>query len=86
MDQRRPGKSGLTVFALGSGILWLSHRYGPATDRAESCGPFVNEHVVGEALARSAIRGSSPRDSASAVTPARKPRIVPIAVIGTSSP
>jgi len=64
MQQRQLGKNGLTVSALGFGCMGLSHGYGPATDKQQAIGliraavdkgvtygPYLNEDVVGEALA-----------------------------------
>jgi aryl-alcohol dehydrogenase-like predicted oxidoreductase len=71
MQNRRLGKSGLEVSALGFGCMGISFGLGPAASRedglaiiraavdggvtffdtAEAYGPFVNEELVGEALA-----------------------------------
>ena len=71
MQNRKLGKSGLEVSALGLGCMGLSFGLGPATEKSEAIkliraavergvtffdtaevyGPYVNEEVVGEALA-----------------------------------
>lgn len=71
MEQRKLGKSGLEVSALGLGCMGMSFGYGAPADKqemisviraavekgitffdtAEVYGPFINEELVGEALA-----------------------------------
>ena len=71
MEERKLGKSGLEVSALGLGCMGMSFGYGPPADRqkmialiraavergvtffdtAEAYGPYINEELVGEALA-----------------------------------